>query len=80
VDSAAVAEILNWNPKILGALVQNHVHFFFGMGFYDGPWQTTVACQFSKFLASAVAGILLGTPKYWGDPLDEGHIHFFLWV
>jgi len=33
---------IKWEPTKFWevSVVQDHVHFFFGVGFYDGPWQT----------------------------------------
>jgi len=32
-----------------------------------------------KSLAPAVAEILKENPTFWGAPLAQGHIHFFVW-
>jgi len=46
VASPEVAEILLGNPNYWGApLAQDHPHFFFRVGFYDGRWKTQAMYQ-----------------------------------
>jgi len=47
VASFSLAQILKGTPKFWAAPVApGHVNFFFGVGFFDRPWQTPVVCQF----------------------------------
>jgi len=65
----------------LGAsLAQDHAHFFLWWWFLWWALANPSCMPYLKLLASAVAEILKGTPKFWEAPIVQDHVHFFFGV
>jgi len=69
--ASAVPQILKGTAKFWGTpIAQGHIHFFFGVGFYDGPWQNLSSHANFEVVSFSRCRNIIGKP--------QGHTHFFL--